>query len=144
MDKIKVSATVEWAFLNQVSEMSNKYQVDLCNLSQAAVAALKGMGIEARYRDDKADKGYYITCKSSKPIKAYDEFGTLLGSNVALGNGSKAHAIISFYDWKFNNKAGRSPTVLKLVITDLKEYASSEGDVVDVDNGLNDSLDGVL
>lgn len=144
MEKIKVTATIEWAFLNMVSEMSGKYQVDLCNLSQAAVGALKEMGIEARYRDDKAEKGYYITCKSSNPIKAYDEFGTLLGSDVAVGNGSKAHAVISFFDWKFKNKTGRSPSLMKLVIYDLKEYQSEGGDVVDVDNGLNDSLDGAL
>lgn len=143
MEKIKISATVEWAFLNKPNEMSGKYQLDLTNLSDKAVKALAEMGIKAAFRDDKADKGHYITCKSARPIKAYGEDGKALGEDILVGNGSKATAVIGYYDWQFKNKKGRSPSLGTLVITDLKQYGGS-GDIEDVDDPLNDDLDGVL
>ena len=34
---VKLEAEIQWAFFNRKSEMSGKYQVDLCNLSAQAV-----------------------------------------------------------------------------------------------------------
>lgn len=126
-DKIKINATVEWANLSIPNEMSGKYQVDLCNLTESAVEGLSEMGIEARYREDKAEKGYYITCKSSRPIKAYDTNGKEIDELV--GNGSKATAIVGFYEWEFKKKKGISPSLQKLVISDLVVYESPEDDL---------------
>jgi len=128
MDKVKINAKVEWAFLNSPNEMSGKYQVDLCNLSPKAVDALQGLGITIQYRDDKPGKGSYITCKSSNPIKAYDEAGMPLGTDVSVGNGSGATALVGFYEWTFKSKKGVSPSLNKLVITDLIEYGGNDAD----------------
>ncbi len=121
-DNVKVKGTVEWANLNVVNEMSGKYQFDLCNLSDNATTVLSEIGVEARYREDKPEKGNYITLKSNKPIKAYDNNGQLIGADVLVGNGSKAVAIVGTYEWQFKNKKGISPSLIKLVITDLVEY----------------------
>lgn len=126
-DKIKINATLEWANLSIPNEMSGKFQVDLCNLSDAAVAALSEMGVEARYREDKPEKGHYITCKSVRPIKAYDSDGDVIEDLV--GNGSKATAIVGTYEWEFKKKKGISPSLQKLVITDLVDYESPEDDL---------------
>lgn len=129
---IKVKATAMWANLTEVNEMSGKYQVDLCNLSPAAVKALEGMGIEVKKgTGDKEDKGYFITCKSQNPIKAFDEAGDAV--NERVGNGTEVAAVIGAYSWTWKNKKGTSPSLKKLVITKLVKYVTEEADVDDVD-----------
>lgn len=117
-EAVKIKADVMWAFLNKPNEMSGKYQIDLCNLSDKAVTALEEMGIEVKTKED---KGAYITCKSTRPIAAYDEGGTMLEGDI-LGNGSKAVAAVSTYEWAFKGKKGVSPSLKRIVITDLVPY----------------------
>ena len=66
---IKVEAEVQWAFFNKKNEMSGKFQVDLTNLSDNAVKALQDAGLEPRNREDKPEKGWFITAKSNYEIK---------------------------------------------------------------------------
>lgn len=124
---VKIKADVMWAQLDRPNELSNKYQVNLCNLSDAAVVALEEMGISV---PEKEGQGRYITCKSANPIKAFDNDGVEL-SGVKIGNGSKAKAIITSYEWKYKNKKGVSPSLRKLVITDLVEYGGGGADLDD-------------
>lgn len=124
---VKVKADVMWAQLDKVNEMSGKYQVNLCNLSEAAVVALEEMGISV---PEKEGQGRYITCKSANLIKAFDNDGVEL-AGVKIGNGSKAKAIITSYEWKYKNKKGVSPSLKKLVITDLVEYGGGKADLDD-------------
>lgn len=131
---LKIKATVMWAFLDQRNEMSGAYQVDLCDLSKAAVQALTDMGIDVKHKDE---RGYYITAKSKNyAIEALTPDGGRIPEGVKIGNGSKATAIVSAYSWTFKNKKGVSPSVKKLVITDLIKYIgkSSDDDAIDVDD----------
>jgi hypothetical protein len=118
--KVKVKCDLFWAQLTKQNEMSGKYQVDLCNLSDAACKALEEMGIDIKSNGDKPEQGKYITCKSSNPIKAFRENGEEI--DVIVGNGSKAKAVLSTYEWKYKNKSGVSPSLNKLVVTELVEY----------------------
>lgn len=127
MQSVKLKADVMWAQLDKVNDMSGKFQVDLTNLSEAAVVALEEMGITV---PEKEGRGKYITCKSSIPIKAFDNDGVEL-TGVKIGNGSKAKAIITAYEWKYKNKKGVSPSLKKLVITDLVEYGGGGADLDD-------------
>ena len=122
MEAVKIKANVMWAFMTRVNEMSNKYQLDLTNLSDAAAKALEEMGIEVK---EKEGHGKYITCKSAKPLRAFDEEGKEIEEDI--GNGSKAKAIISSYEWKYKNKKGVSPSLKKLVITDLVLFSGGSG-----------------
>lgn len=128
---VKVKAEVMWCFHNKPSDMSGKYQLDLCNLSENAISALQGIGLDPRQRADKPEKGYFITAKSSNPIKVFDESGDDL-SNTVIGNGSIAVAVIAGYDWEWKGKKGRSASIKKLVISDLKEYAGSDNSDDDI------------
>lgn len=122
-DKLKLKATVYWASLNRKNEMADAYTVDLCNLSDKAVAALEEMGISVLENlEKKPEQGKYITCKSQRPIKAFDTDNDEITEDV--GNGSKAICMIGTYAWTYKNKKGVSPSLAKLVITDLVEYAS--------------------
>jgi hypothetical protein len=111
-----------WAQLEQPNDMSGKYQVDLCQLSDAAVENLEAQGITVRTHDD---KGSFITCKSKYPIYARDTDGVDL-RGIKIGNGSQAVAVVTPFEWKFKGKSGISPSLDKLVITDLEVY--EEGD----------------
>ena len=127
--KVKVKCDLFWAQLNKQNEMSGKYQVDLCNLSDAACKALEDLGIEVKSNSNKPDLGKYITCKSNNVIKAFDVDGDEITEKI--GNGSKAKALLSAYEWKYKNKSGVSPTLWKLVVTDLVEYAGADGGMGD-------------
>jgi hypothetical protein len=131
-EAVKVKAEVMWAFLNKPNEMSGKFQVDLCNLSDKAVGALEEMGIEVKTKEG---KGAYVTCKSTRPIAAYDDGGSLLEGEI-LGNGSKAAAIITPYEWSFKGKKGVSPSLRKMVITELVPYTGGSGGAFDEDDLL--------
>jgi len=129
--RIKIKANVYWAQLDKVNEMSNKYQVNLCNLSPAAVTALEGMGISVLVgTENKEAMGSYITCKSSNPIRAFDIDGLPVTENI--GNESKAIAMVGSYPWTYKNKKGMSPSLGKFVITDLIPY--SEGEAMTADD----------
>jgi len=129
--RVKIRADVMWAYLDRKNDMSQKYQVDLCNLSDSAVSALESMGLTVGQKDG---KGYYITCKSNNPIRAYDKNGDVM-EGIGVGNGSQSVALVSFYDWSWKNKAGRSPSLKKLVVTDLVSF---EGDVGEESVSMDD------
>lgn len=129
--QVPVKATVMWAFLNKTNDMSGKYQVDLCHLSDKAVESLEGLGIKVL---SKEDKGRFVTCKSSHPIKAFNEKGAEMDGDV-VGNGSKCVATVGFYEWSFKGKKGVSPSLKKMKVVDLVEYmGSGGGDDLEVDD----------
>lgn len=117
-DAVKVKADIMWAYLNKPNELSGKYQVDLCNLSDKAAKALEEMGLEIKQKEG---KGNYITCKSTRPIVAFDDGGSAIDGGI-LGNGSKAVALVGSYEWAYQRKKGVSPALRKLVITELVQY----------------------
>lgn len=121
-DAVKIKADIMWAYLAKPNEMSGKYQVDLCNLSDKAVEALEGMGLDVKTKEG---KGRFITCKSTRPITIYDDGGSVL-DGAFLGNGSKAVALITAWEWQYQKKKGVSPGLKKLVITDYKSYSSDD------------------
>jgi hypothetical protein len=124
---VKFRAEVMWCFHNKPNEMSGKYQMDLCNLSENAVDAIKSLGLEVRTRQDKPEKGFFITAKSNNPISVFDAKGVDL-SNVAIGNGSKVVVVLSSYDWTWKNKKGRSASIKKLVVEELQAYDGGESE----------------
>ena len=127
-----ISAEIQWAYLDRRNDMSGKYQVDLTQLSDAAVDALEQNGITVH---NKEGKGRYITCKSNNPIRAVNSAGDILEGNI-VGNGSKATAVTNYYDYDNAFGKGRSPSLMKLVITDLEVYESVEDVDVDLEAAL--------
>lgn len=131
---VKLKADIFWAYFDKVNDLSQKYQVDLCNLSDDAVAALEAMGITVNSNPKKPEQGRYITCKSVNPIRPQDSSGNHITAIVA--NNSKATAMVSTYEWKFMNKKGISPSLMKIVITDLKEYNPEGVATADMDDDI--------
>ena len=131
-DAVKVKADIMWAYLDKVNDMSGKFQVDLCNLSDKAAEALQDIGLEVKFKEG---KGKYITCKSTRPIHAYDDGGSQIDAQV--GNGSKGVALIGTYSWSYQKKQGTSPALKRLVITDMLEYSGAPvGELISEDDLL--------
>jgi hypothetical protein len=122
MEAVKLKAVVMWCQNKEPNEMSGKHQIDLTQLSDAAVEALEAMKIDVK---EKEGMGKYITCKSARPIKVLDVDGDEIQEKI--GNGSKAKCIVSSYEWKYKNKKGVSPSLQKIVITDLVEFGGGGG-----------------
>lgn len=129
---VKVKADIFWAYTQRKNEMADAYTIDLCNLSDAAVAALEGMGVSVlENAEKKPEQGRYITCKSQRNILAFDEDGKEITEEI--GNSSKCKAVIGTYAWTYKNKKGVSPTLKKLVVTDLVLYERAGGSLNDDD-----------
>ncbi len=128
---VTIKATVMWCNHNKVNEMSSKYQLELTNLSDNAVKALEGIGLEVRKREDKPEKGFYITCKSVRQMdKIFDKTGASL-IDVAIGNGSTGTAVVGTYDWAFKNKKGLSASLIKMTIDNLVAYDAEDTPVTE-------------
>ena len=134
MKPVKIQAEVMWAFFDKPNEMSGKFQADLCNLSDGAVKALEEMGLAPRKREDKPEKGWFLTVKSNYAIQPYDNDGKEIKEIV--GNGSKAVALIKPYSWKWKNKEGVSASLAKIVITDLVKYNEDSAAPDDSDDDI--------
>ena len=131
-DAVKIKAEIMWAYLDKVNDMSGKFQVDLCNLSDKAAEALQDIGLEVKFKDG---KGKYITCKSTRPIYAFDDGGSQI--DVQVGNGSKGVALVGTYSWAYQKKKGVSPALKRLVITDMLEYGGQPvGELISEDDLL--------
>jgi hypothetical protein len=123
-----------WSCLKEVNQLSQKYQVDICNLSDAQVARLEEEGVKVRSKDD--DRGYFFTAKSKYPITPYDKNGEEI--HVKIANESKADVLVKPYAWKAPTGAkGVSAGIAKLIVTDLKEYVAEGveeiGDEADIE-----------
>lgn len=124
LSPFKVKADIMWAFLDTPNQMSERYQVDLCNLSPEAIERIEAAGIDVKKKDE---KGFFIVAKSKNyPIKTEMSDGSTI--NAKVGNGSKGVAWIKPYKYTFRGKDGVSAGINKLVITDLIEYNGASAD----------------
>ncbi len=121
-----------WAFLSETNNLSGKYQVDVCNLTEPQIDKLEAEGIKVKTKED--DRGYFITCKSTKyPINAYDKSGNEI--KVKVANQSKADVLVKPYSWTSpTGMKGTSAGIAKLVVTDLIEYRDEAIDSIEEDS----------
>jgi len=118
--QIKIEADLMWAFLNERNGMSNKYQVDLCNLSPETIAELESIGVKVH---NKEGKGYFVTAKSTNyPITTVDSNDKPI--TVKVGNGSRGVATCKPYDYAKPYK-GVGLGINHLRVTDLIVYEAA-------------------
>jgi hypothetical protein len=131
---INLKCQLYWPSLTSKNQLADKYTVDLALLSDEAVTALEDMGLKVNNKGD--ERGYYITCKSNNKYRAFHPDGeevlikgrTPLSEDdnpdmgVIVANGSEAKCLVGFYDWEYMKKKGRSPTLRRMVISNVVEY----------------------
>ena len=131
---INLKCQLYWPSLTSKNQLADKYTVDLALLSDEAVTALEDMGLKVNNKGD--ERGYYITCKSNNKYRAFHPDGeevlikgrTPLSEDdnpdmgVIVANGSEAKCLVGLYDWEYMKKKGRSPTLRRMVISNVVEY----------------------
>jgi hypothetical protein len=127
MKPIKIAAEFQWANTAKVNDMSGKYQIDCCNLSAEAKKAVEEAGGTVRSREDKPEKGFFITAKSNYEIPVVDTSGNEIKDPI--GNGSKGHIVIQPYPWSFRGKSGVGLGAAKVVVTTLVHYEDGSEEV---------------
>ena len=115
---ITIRGSVYWCERNRLNKYSNKYQVQLGNLSDKAVEAIEEMGIVPSNKKD--HRGFFITLKSTNPMRLTDPEGVEIPEDILIANGSEAVAVVGYFDWPVGE--GRSPSMLKMKVTNLIEY----------------------
>ena len=117
MSKVKCNVTMYWCYHNKKAEMTEKYEVTLGNLSEAACAELSKLGIGVRQRDDKPEIGQFIVVRSEYPLAITLKNGEPVEGMI--GNGSTGVALLTPYEWEFKGRAGVGVSLDALLITNL-------------------------
>jgi hypothetical protein len=122
---LKLNGELMWVYNNKQNDMSKAYQVDICNLSDAAVSTLKEIGGRV---NNKPEKGNYIVAKSNKPIETVDANGNAVEGIV--GNGSKGEVTVLAYP--YDNKFGKGIkwVAVKITVTKLAELSSASDEEI--------------
>lgn len=123
-----------WANVHTPNDMTNKYQVDLTNLSAERIQWLEEQGLNVRTKDNQPEMGTFITAKSNYPILTVDKNGNIIDSLV--GNGSIADVVFDIYSGKnkFGTYTGLS--IKKLIVKDLVSYEAKEEAEEEIDEVL--------
>jgi len=123
---VKVQGKLYWnqymtEFNTHFNSDNTKYECTLGNLSDAAVEALKSLGVNVK---NKPEQGNYIVAKSKYTFDPVDEEGNKLDAKQ-FGNGTEAIAIVSSYRHKLSAKFGAAPSIKKLIVTKVVKYEGS-------------------
>ena len=143
-----VKGDAMWASLHEVNTMSEKYQIDICNLGKKDVKSLEDLGISVRVGEgEKADKCHFITAKTKLVPKVMDSAKNLWPSGMAVGNGSTVKCSISPFNWTYQKKSGISASLNAVMVIDYKPYTVTddlimeEGYVLGSDLAFDDVID---
>jgi len=118
-----IKGEAKWASLFEVNDLSQKYEMNICNLDNSTVKALKELSIPVKEGEgDKEDYGHYIIAKTKIEPKVMDAAKNPWPNNLSVGNGSKVKVSVSPYDWNFKKKSGTSASLNAVMVIDFKEY----------------------
>lgn len=123
---IKIKATVFYAQdlskINTTWDSENdRYAGTFGNLSDAACKALQDtFDIRVKVKDVPAK---HIVAKSKFKFNGVTPDGQEIPAEK-IGSGSEVELLVTGYRHKLSAKHGASPSVLKMIVTDLKEYGA--------------------
>lgn len=136
---VTVRAVVSFPNLTTVDQLSQKYSIQLGNLSGPAIEKLEELGMSVKNKDDAYNRGSFIECKSKFPIDNSGKYGILYeadgktpfeDSPSSIGAGSVVRATLKTYEWKApGNKQGVGAHIVKLVVEELAKPEAALGTV---------------
>ena len=153
-----VTGIAQWASLARPNNMSGKYQIDVCNLSEADVKQLEGQGVtnihhEESRDDDYEPKGHFVTMRSNAvskegkhldPPDVVDAKKKPLPRGVLVGNGSKVNVVYDPFEWTFKKKAGTSAGLRIVQVLELVKFEGGSGlDDLEEEDGFTAPDDGL-
>ena len=126
-ERVIVKGEAMWASLFERNEMSDRYQIDICNLDKDAIKALKSINIEVKKGEgEKAEKGHFVTAKTKRLPKVTDSARNPWPHTMVVGNGSTVKCSVSSYEWHYQKKCGIGCSLNSVMIIDYKPYAGEE------------------
>jgi hypothetical protein len=138
--------------------MSGKFQIDVCNLSDADVAQLEKQGVsnirfEGERDDDYEPRGHFLTLRSNAvskagdnldPPKVVDALKKPLPRGVLVGNGSTVKVVYDPFEWTYKNKAGVSAGLRIVQVIELVKFEGGSGlDDLEEEEGFTAPDDGL-
>ena len=128
-----------WAKLDKPNERSDnpKYEVELTNLSKDQVAQLKGLDPSYTPNDgkkrDRAEKGFYCTPKSVRPVPVYDATPKKMTVEqvATIGNESRGNVTVHSYDYSVGGNSGVALGLDSVQITEMKVYNDNPYEAVE-------------
>ncbi len=122
-----VRGNAMWASLFDKNALSDKYQIDICNLDKDTVKELEKGGLKVKVGEgDKADKGSYIIAKSTFEPKVMDKSKRKWDREISIGNGSSVKCSVDLFEWTMNQKKGVSAGLKAVMVTNLIEYMGDD------------------
>ena len=137
-----VKGVAEWACVHSPNQLSNKYQIDICQLDKKDIKALEDSGVTVKNGSgDKAGKGSYVTAKTVRPPKIMDAAKKEWPNTIMIGNGSTVKCSVTPFEWVFQKKSGVSVSLNAVMVLDFKDSGMSSVDLEAEDGFVLDDLD---
>ena len=98
--------------------LSEKYQVDIYNMSEEDIQKLNEAGISLKNDEVRGD---FVTAKHDRAPQIFDASKRAWGDTM-IGNGSKIKVSVNPYDWTHKSKTGRSLGLNQLMVIEHIPY----------------------
>jgi len=122
-----ISGKAFWTKLNRKDEYSDKYQLDVGDLSEKSKEVLTSHGVKLKNKND--DRGEFITARTQYLVPVIDSDKKVIDSDTLIGNGSSVRVKIDFNKTHpFVEKYGTSMYLKKVQVTELVEYGRDDFD----------------
>lgn len=121
-----ISGKAFWTKLNRKDEYSDKYQLDVGDLSEKSKEVLTSHGVKLKNKND--DRGEFITARTQYIVPVMDSDKKVIDQDTLIGNGSSVRVKVDFNKTHpFVEKYGTSMYLKKVQVTELVEYGSKDG-----------------
>tara|TARA_R100001443_G_scaffold84537_2_gene91158 strand:+ start:611 stop:1027 length:417 start_codon:yes stop_codon:yes gene_type:complete len=122
-----ISGKAFWTKLNRKDEYSDKYQLDVGDLSEKSKEVLTSHGVKLKNKND--DRGEFITARTQYLVSVIDSDKKVIDSDTLIGNGSSVRVKVDFNKTHpFVEKYGTSMYLKKVQVTELVEYGGNDFD----------------
>ncbi len=122
-----ISGKAFWTKLNRKDEYSDKYQMDIGDLSDKSKEVLTSHGVKLKNKND--DRGEFITARTQYLVPVIDSDKKVIDSDTLIGNGSSVRVKVDFNKTHpFVEKYGTSMYLKKVQVTELVEYGKDDFD----------------
>tara|TARA_R110001583_G_scaffold45482_3_gene143205 strand:+ start:4479 stop:4895 length:417 start_codon:yes stop_codon:yes gene_type:complete len=122
-----ISGKAFWTKLNRKDEYSDKYQLDVGDLSEKSKEVLTSHGVKLKNKND--DRGEFITARTQYLVPVMDSDKKVIDKDTLIGNGSSVRVKVDFNKTHpFVEKYGTSMYLKKVQVTELVEYGRDDFD----------------
>jgi hypothetical protein len=121
--QVVVVGTVWYQALDKKNELSDKFQIDLCQLKSAEVKVLEAIGLEVHDGgDNKPYHKRYITPKANRQVVMVDADKAAWDMTKVLGNGTLIKCHVKAYDYDYKGNKGVAAGLQAIQVLEHTSY----------------------